>query len=763
MTNDSRLEPNTILAPLNPPQREAVRQVEGPVLVLAGPGSGKTRVLTHRVAYLVRACRVRPWHILAVTFTNKAAREMRSRLNDLLGPDVEAVTIGTFHATCARILRRHIDRLGFDNRFTIYDTTDQQNLIKRALKALDLDEKRYRPVAVHGAISRAKNDLITPEKFTKRASSYWEEVVSRVFVEYQKLLATNNALDFDDLLMKTVELFRKEPDVLEQYQNRYRYLHVDEWQDTNVAQYELVRLLGAKHKNVFVVGDPDQSIYSWRGADYRNVRRFQKDYPKAHVVLLEQNYRSTQVILDAAWQVITKNPGRPEKRLWTEHQGGPRITVYEAYDENEEAEFVAREIKRLVTRGEVQPGDCAVMYRTNAQSRALEEVFMQRGLPYQLVGAFRFYERREIKDMLAYLRVIHSPFDSVSLDRIINVPPRRIGKKTLSDLHRWAERLGLPAYTALQVLQALESGEQEAESIAAPPPFAAHARKQLLSFLSLLDGLIAAQQDLNLPELLREVARQSGYETYLRNGTAEGEDRWGNVLELIGMAHDYAYQDTAEALAMFLEDASLVSDVDELEEGQTAVTLLTLHSAKGLEFPVVFITGMEDGIFPHSRSMDDPEQMQEERRLCYVGITRAKKRLYLVHAFRRSLYGQADYREPSRFLGDISAEILQGAARQERRPRQQELGLSGGRFRKSSRAWQWESSSPGSGPPAGSIPAQAQFKVGDRVRHPPFGEGIVISSVLQSDDEEVTVAFAGQKPKRLLASFARLEHVVKCQ
>jgi len=756
MINDSRPESNTILAPLNPPQREAVRQVEGPVLVLAGPGSGKTRVLTHRVAYLVQVCHVRPWHILAVTFTNKAAREMRTRLAELLGPDVEAVTIGTFHATCARILRRHIDQLGFDSRFTIYDTADQQNLIKQALRTLDLDEKRYRPVAIHSVISRAKNELLTPKKFARRPSSYWEEIVGRVFTEYQKLLQLNNALDFDDLLVKTVELFQQKPEVLALYQNRYRYLHVDEWQDTNMAQYELVRLLAAKYKNVFVVGDPDQSIYSWRGADYRNVHRFQKDYPNAHVVLLEQNYRSTQVILDAAWQVIAKNPGRPEKRLWTERQGGPRITVYEAYDEDEEAEFVAREIERLIARGKVRPGDCAVMYRTNAQSRALEDVFVQRGLPYQLVGAFRFYERREVKDMLAYLRVIHSPFDSVSLDRIINVPPRRIGKKTLGALHRWATQLGLPIYTALQVLQTIESGEEKGNSFAAPPPFAARARKQLLSFLSLLDSLIAAQQDLNLPELLREVARRSGYEAYLRDGTAEGEDRWVNVLELIGKAQDYAYQDTSEALTMFLEDTSLVSDIDELGEGQTAVTLLTLHAAKGLEFPVVFITGMDEGIFPHSRSMENAEQMQEERRLCYVGITRAKKRLYLLHAFRRSLYGQADYREPSRFLSDISAEILQGA-REQNPPRQQELGLSGGHFRKSSRAWRWETTSPS------SIPVQAQFKVGDRVRHPTFGEGIVISSVLQSDDEEVTVAFAGHKPKRLLASFARLERVTNCQ
>jgi len=729
-------------------------------LVLAGPGSGKTRVLTHRVAYLVRSRGIRPWQILAVTFTNKAAREMRDRLNRLLGDVVQDVTIGTFHATCARILRRHSTVLGFDSRFTIYDSSDQQNLIKQALKTLDLDDKRHRPPAVHGTISRAKNELLSPDDFAKRTASYWEEVVARVYVEYQKLLEENNALDFDDLLMKAVELFQNDSKLLEQYQDRYRYLHVDEWQDTNTAQYELVRLLAAKHGNVFVVGDPDQSVYSWRGADYRNVRRFQRDYPQAHVVLLEQNYRSTQVILDAARQVIAKNPGRTDKKLWTEQAQGPRITLYEAYSEEEEANYVVREIKRLTASENIRLGDCAVMYRTNAQSRALEDAFVQQGLPYKLVGGTRFYERREIKDMLAYLRVLQSPFDGVGFTRIVNVPPRGIGKKTVEHLQRWAGELGVPLYTALQLLQNAGDDANAQQTPATAPPFAKRAKNQLLAFLSLIDELIAAQQTLNLPDLVREVARRTGYEESLHDGTPEGEDRWENVLELIGKAQDYAYLDTEEALITFLEEASLVADVDDLEEGQTAVTLLTLHAAKGLEFPAVFITGMEEGIFPHSRSMDQPEQMEEERRLCYVGITRAKKHLYLVRAFRRSLYGQADYREPSRFLGDLSADILQGSPRKKRAARQRELGLGAGRYRKSAQPWvTGETPSPARAVPAVSSPAQPNWQPGDRVRHATFGEGVVIRCITKGGDKEVTVAFVGQKPKRLLASFAKLERV----
>jgi len=748
------------LAQLNPPQQEAVTQVDGPVLVLAGPGSGKTRVLTHRVAYLVQTCGVRPWQILAVTFTNKAAREMRDRLNRLLGDMVQDVTIGTFHATCARILRRHIQGLGFDSRFTIYDSGDQQNLIKQALKTLNLDDKRHRPQAVHASISRAKNELLTPKDFAGRTANYWEEVVARVYLEYQKLLEANNALDFDDLLMKTVELFQGDAKLLEQYQDRYRYLHVDEWQDTNTAQYELVRLLAAKHGNVFVVGDPDQSVYSWRGADYRNVRRFQRDYPQAHVVLLEQNYRSTQIILDAARQVIAKNPGRTDKKLWTDQEQGPHITLYEAYNEEEEANYVVREIKRLVASEGIRPGDCAVMYRTNAQSRALEDAFVQQGLPYKLVGGTRFYERREIKDMLAYMRVLHSPFDGVGFTRIVNVPPRGIGKRTVEHLQRWARQLGLPLYTALQVLQDAGSDGKAGEPPATPPPFAKRAKNQLLAFLALIDELIAAQQTLNLPDLVREVARRTGYEEFLRDGTPEGEDRWENVLELIGKAQDYAYLDTAEALVTFLEEASLVADVDDLEEGQTAVTLLTLHAAKGLEFPVVFIAGMEEGIFPHSRSMDQPEQMEEERRLCYVGITRAKKHLYLVRAFRRSLYGQVDYREPSRFLGDLSSDILQGTPRKKRAAQQRELGLGAGRYRKPAQPWVTkESPSPKQAMPASPAPTQSHFQPGEHVRHASFGEGVVISCVAKDGDAEVTVAFVGQKPKRLLASFAKLERV----
>ena len=1095
-----------ILANLNPAQREAVQAIEGPVLVLAGPGSGKTRVLIHRVAYLIQVCGIPPYNIMAVTFTNKAAREMKERLHHLIGRQLRGLTIGTFHATCARILRREARHLGLERSFLIYDDGDQLSLIKQAVKELDLDDKMYRPTALQGAIRRAKQELIGPDAYAPQ--TYWHEVARRVYARYQELLRANNALDFDDLLMATAQLFREHPEVLERYQRRYLHILVDEFQDTNMAQYELLKLLAGKHRNLFVVGDEDQcvaagtpistpsgsvpvehlrigaplrvaagrgeamtrpaqrihqrpyrgpvieieterghrltvtpnhmmfarlglradiwyvylmyrydkgyriglvqgtrhdapgrkaytgllvrgnqekadklwllrvcetkaealyweqyyafqygipttvfhtagrrmtitqeivdalyeridttaraeklmedlylsaahphhrpkgiagnrlptrvtvqlrmfgdtrrstrspwnahrvdintsdealreemerrgyrprpgrrgtwrvgwsnldygqalrlahevaaaggglevaqaafvtastspgglalkfdvqpashlhptmivpveeegrivedvitrvtwqdyqgevydldvdkvhnyvaggivvhnSIYAWRGADFRNIQRFRRDFPEARVILLEQNYRSTQTILDAARNVIALNTRRTEKRLWTDKKGGVPLTLFEAYNEQEEAEFVVSEIQRLVARDGYRPGDCAVMYRTNAQSRALEDAFVRRGVPYKLVGATRFYERREIKDILAYLRLIHNPYDQISLERIINVPPRGIGRVTLAQLERWAERLNVPIYAALQLLKEKRETRERMGERDPSIPFDTRTEKVLLRFLALLDDLIVARQEKGVPELLDLVLERTGYADYIRDGTEEGEDRWSNLLELRGVAQEYAGLSPEMGLTTFLEEVALVSDVDNLDERVDAPTLLTLHSAKGLEFPVVFIVGLEEGLLPHSRSMDNPDQMEEERRLCYVGLTRAKERLYLVYTFRRTFRGLSAISEPSRFLGDIPPHLIRGW---------NGTAIGGTEMRE----LMGTEGTEGTG-------LVGSFKAGDKVRHPTFGEGVVVSARVTEADEEVDVAFVGHGVKKLLASFARLE------
>ena len=1083
-----------ILKDLNPAQREAVQAIEGPVLVLAGPGSGKTRVLTHRVAYLVRECDVDPYHVMAVTFTNKAAQEMKVRLDHLLGQRLRRLTIGTFHAICSRTLRREAKHLDVSSDFVIYDRSDQLGLVRQALKDLNLDDKMYRPQAMLGTISRAKNELIAPESFAPQ--TYWQEVAGRVYTRYQELLLANNAQDFDDLLMNTVHLFTRHPDVLAKYQRRYLHILVDEFQDTNTAQYALVKRLAGKRRNLFVVGDEDQclppgtlvrvptgaasietlregdqvsacsgrgqhmparisvvrrrpyagkmveirtrsgqviratpnhimfarlgapstvhyvylmyredkgyrigiavgarsdgvrpeligglkvrgnqedadriwvlrvcdsreeacyyeqfyayeygiptmvfhvwgrrmrisqqaidrlyqeidtrsraerlmadlhinkdfphylpkakvpqrrvvnfslfgdsrrsaqspwnahrislnssderlsrqleeqgyyvragrrstwrietcrlhfadawklaqsvaeagggleivvgafitdvegrssrkyqlhpashihptmvvpvwsddgeivndvvtevnwpdyegevydldveslhnyvangivvhnSIYAFRGADFRNVHRFRRDYPDARVVLLEQNYRSTQTILDVAKTVISHNVHRTPKNLRTEKGRGLPIVVHEAYNEQEEAQYVLDQIALSVAGGTCRPGDCAIMYRTNAQSRVLEDAFVRAGLPYKLVGATRFYARREIKDVLAYLRLVHNPRDSVSLARIINVPARGIGAKTRSSLETWAADLEAPIHTALQMLKD--------ESAGGAAPFSTRARKVLVGFADLLDELITAREKMNVLELLDLILDKSGYSAYIRDGTEEGEDRWNNILELRTVAREYLELPPETSLTTFLEEVALVSEVDNLDETANAPTLLTLHMAKGLEFPVVFIVGLEDGLFPHSRSFDDPEGMEEERRLCYVGITRAKERVYLVHAFRRTMYGESQVGEPSRFIEDIPDHLIAGRGEvlnEEERPYRFQVQR-----------------------PVTSAPAMTgQFETGDRVRHRIFGEGIVVESKVAGTDEEVTVAFEEKGIKRLLASFAKLE------
>jgi len=722
-----------ILATLNPTQREAVEAIEGPVLILAGPGSGKTRVITHRVAYLVKLCGVNPSHIMTVTFTNKAAREMRERLEQLLGQAVEALTLGTFHAICARILRREGKAIGLDSSFVIYDEEDQLSLTKQALEELNLDPKQYAPRALHSAISAAKSRLIGPNDYAQRVSSYFEEIVHRVYQRYQQLLSQGRVVDFDDLLMKTVQLFQDHPQILNRYQSKYVHILVDEFQDTNIVQYMLMKHLAGKYRNLCVVGDPDQSIYSWRFADLRNILSFEKDYPEAKVVFLEQNYRSTKTILEVATDVISVNMQRKPKKLWTENEDGASIIVIESYNAEEEAQSVVNEIEKLIGQEQISLKDCAVMYRVNAQSRALEETFLRYGLPYKLVGGTRFYQRREVKDIIAYLRFIHNPQDNVSLVRIINVPVRGIGQRTLRHLQDWAKAHDISLFEALkQVSQNVITGEAK-QSL---PPRIIQA---LAGFAAVMSGLIAQSRELSLSGLLDEIWEHTGYRKYILD-KEDGEDRWENVMELKSVASEYDELDPEEALVAFLEKVSLVSDIDELDEKTDAVTLITLHQAKGLEFPAVFIVGMEEGILPHRRSFDDPEEMEEERRLCYVGITRAKKRLYLLRSYRRSLFGGSTANPPSRFLQDISPHLISPRGLWEESP--------------TPVASAYSQPSPR---PLGTL----ALKVGDHVRHSKFGPGIVMNCLPTRDDQELTVAFEEAGVKKLLASLAPLEKIEK--
>ncbi len=815
------LEQQGLLAGLNEPQRRAVTTTEGPLLILAGPGSGKTRVITHRIAYLVQYEHVSPWRILAVTFTNKAAKEMRERLEKLVGiSESKEMTIGTFHAICARVLRIEADYLaplGLNKSFVILDTDDQTTLVKQAIKQLNIDEKQYKPVVMQAFISRAKNELLVPEQMAEQASKYVEEVAARVYKVYQKLLRANNSVDFDDLLMLTEQLWRHEPEVLRRYQLRWQYIHVDEFQDCNLPQYKLIKLLGygteERHAglgNVCVVGDDDQMIYTWRGASAENVQRFEEDFPKTKIILLEQNYRSTQTILDAAQNVVRRNRLRKNKKLWTALGTGEKVFLYEAYNEEEEGLFTAREINRLLARGEIERrGEVAVMYRTNAQSRALEEQFLRANIPYKVIGSRKFYERKEVKDMLAYLRLLLNAGDELSLRRIINVPNRKIGPKTLGEIQQWANEKGVSLY------QAIRQAEQH-------PTLGKAAKKALGEFARLMNDLTGAIDELSLPELLNRIAERSGYGPELREGPEDELDRWANVLELRRVAEDYSEIETRIALELFLENVALVGGADTAqtsengtlvqEENGDAVTLITLHAAKGLEYPVVFIVGMDEGSLPHARSIDKPEQLEEERRLAYVGFTRAMRRLYLVRAYRRSLFGESMPTEPSRFLADIPGELVANsggaggtrsskASRSNRRrdsgddddynqDTEGESGRvfgsgragtygSGGLSKPSSATPKWTPhtgsySSPtvppspppirkGTGATPQKTPSQPvqkeqQFKPGDKVRHNVFGEGMVLKSEMVQNTEFVEVQFLGKVgKKRLSMDFAKLE------
>jgi len=717
------------LEQLNPPQRAAVTAGNGPVLVVAGPGSGKTRVLTQRIAYLIASQAVRPCEILAVTFTNKAAREMEGRVRSLLGERAtQGMMIGTFHAICARLLRREAEHLPLKSNFVIFDSEDQERLVKGILRELNINEKTHRPASVHAAIARAKNELIAPQDYP--IHHYRDEVIQRVYGAYQQRLIASNAVDFDDLLVYMARLLEEHPDVRQKYARRFRHVLVDEFQDTNFAQYVLIRHLASHHHNLFCVGDPDQSVYRWRGADYRNVMRFEQDFPQAQIILLEQSYRSRQNILDAAMGVMERAAHRTRKQLFSERGRGEKIFYYEAPDDYAEATFVVDTIASLVAGQQFEPRECAVMYRTNAQSRLLEEAFLQARLPYRLVGAQRFYGRREVKDLIAFLRLVHNPADEASLDRIINVPPRGIGDKTLLRLHSVARQQGTAAG---EVLLDLGRG---AESFFWDR-FTGRSLAPLADFGALLATWHAAARLYTVTELFDRILHDLNYKDFINDGTEEGLERWENVAELRRLTVEYSDRSLDE----FLEDVALIADQDTLQDNVNAPTRLTLHAAKGLEFGAVFIVGLDDGLLPHSRSFDDPEAMEEERRLLYVGMTRAKDRLYLVRALQRGGRGYGEATFPSRFLDDIPAHLLSGSGRAPRKARS---------------TAKWSDSARAPRPPAR---LEGRFQAGHHVRHPLWGEGIVLESRLQDGDEIVDVAFESVGMKRLVASLANLRIV----
>ena len=723
-----------ILSTLNPQQQEAVSSESKQILVLAGPGSGKTRVLTHRIAFLVYEKQVHPGSILAVTFTNKAAREMRMRLERMLGRGVEALWLGTFHAICAKILRKEAGELPFDKNYVIMDADDQRSIVKRILKELNLDDKLYPPNAMHAIISNAKNQLVSVEDFTP--GNYREEIARRIYEKYEATLRNSNAVDFDDLLFWTVRLFAENPHIREKYSKQFQYVLIDEFQDTNQAQYDLVKYFASYHQNLFAVGDEDQSIYRWRGADYRNVLRFETEFPESTKLLLERNYRSTQNILDAAQAVINENTSRTPKNLFSKRGAGTLITTYDAVDDHAEARFVVDDIMDRIAGG--NNGEIAIMYRTNAQSRLFEESFLRAGIPYRLVGAQRFYGRREVKDMIAFLRLVQNPYDIISLNRTINLPPRGIGDKTRDALIQTARDASVfPA----DVLISLGT---EGEKSPFYGSFSSRAASVLAGFGILLHQWRGQLQTLSLPDLFDQIISGTNYRSYIDDGTDVGESRWENIVELRQIAFEYENSD----LTAFLERVALVSDQDTIPDDLNAPTMLTLHAAKGLEFSTVYIVGLDDGLLPHNRSFDDPEEMAEERRLFYVGITRAKNELILVRAGQRSNFGRYEYTSPSRFLDDLPEELIH----------QKGIRLGLRRTTPLSQP-RWTPTSTGVESKKRKPKPENKYKAGMRVIHPKFGDGMVIETRILGNDEIISVMFETTGLKRLAASVAKLEIV----
>jgi DNA helicase II / ATP-dependent DNA helicase PcrA len=735
-----------LLSGLNEQQRNAVKHTDGPLLLMAGAGSGKTRVLTHRIAYIMVEKGVAPWNILAITFTNKASREMKDRVERVTGPAAaEQIWISTFHSMCVRILRRDADRIGINRNFTILDSTDQLSVIKQAMKELNLDTKKFDPRSILGTISSAKNELKTAADFAKVASGVFEEVASDVYEKYEKQLRKNQALDFDDLIMTTIKLFKRVPEVLEYYQRKFQYIHVDEYQDTNRAQYVLVNMLADRFRNICVVGDSDQSIYRWRGADIQNILSFENDYEDAKVILLEQNYRSTKTILKAANEVIMNNPNRKPKNLWTENVEGNKIVWYEGGSEQDEAFFVAGKIREFVNSGERNYRDISILYRTNAQSRVIEEVLNKSNIPYTIVGGTKFYDRKEIKDLLAYLRLIANPDDDISLRRIINVPKRGLGTTTLDKIGEYAATQGLSMYAALL----------EIEQIGLSARFTS----TLKDFVTLIDHFFQMQEYLSVTELTEEILDKTGYRDMLRNEKSiEAQSRLENLDEFISVTNAFEERNEDKSLVSFLTDLALVADIDSLdkeeEQSNNQVILMTLHSAKGLEFPVVFLMGLEEGIFPHSRSLFEQDEMEEERRLAYVGITRAEEVLYITNARMRTLYGRTNQNAVSRFIGEIPEDIIENLNKMEE-PIWARTSLG-----KTNSATPRTPKKAGRIAPAQSGGEQVDWQVGNKVKHRKWDIGTVVSIKGEGDSLELDIAFAPPTGiKRLLAKFAPIEKI----
>lgn len=733
---------------LNPQQAEAVINTEGPMLIMAGAGSGKTKVLTCRVANLLQKG-VRPYRILAITFTNKAAAEMRERVNNMSGPAAKDVWLFTFHAFCARFLRMEIDKLpGYGGNFAIYDTADSQNLIKQILKEMNLDDKRFQPSGILSRISNAKNALQDAAAFARQAGDFYEQKVADIYSRYEQKLQLNNALDFDDLLMLSIKLLQENKEVREKYQDRFDYLLVDEYQDTNHAQYLLTKFLAAKHRNICVVGDADQSIYGWRGADIQNILDFEKDYPDAKVIKLEQNYRSTQIILDAANAVIENNSGRKPKNLWTENKSGADIIYFQAVDERDEARFVIEQLQNLQRTENKKLGDMAILYRTNTQSRIFEEMLIKSGISYNMVGGLKFYERKEIKDIIAYLRVIFNPADSLSLLRIINVPKRGIGDASLAKIQAYAAANNVSLFEAVSNAAAIDGLSSRFVS-------------KLDDLAGIIFELMNLANEAPVEDLIDRVLRDTGYLEELENErTPQAQSRIDNLHELISVAQEFAASEEENNLENFLAHVALVSDIDDTELGEDAITLMTLHSSKGLEFPVVFLVGMEEGLFPHARTLMDETEIEEERRLCYVGITRAKEKLFLSSTKMRTIYGNTVTYPPSRFLQEIPARLVKTIKRQERFSALENFKQVSEKYsarpQKPASTFNPHSFMPQK-PAAAAGGTGTRFNTGDRISHSKWGEGMVVSVKDSPDGQEVKVAFAGAGVRSLLTKYAVLK------